>query len=70
LFDGGSADCGAVGEIEGQAGTTSPIRNYLGFPRGISGRRLALSASQQSTFFGAVFVYGGRRDCEVGGLST
>jgi thioredoxin reductase (NADPH) len=45
--------------LGGQAGTTSPIRNYLGFPRGISGRRLALSASQQSTFFGAVFVYGG-----------
>ncbi len=48
-------ECDALG---GQAGTTSRIRNYLGFPRGVSGRRLALSASQQSAFFGAVFVYG------------
>src|SRR5262247_1255618 len=26
--------------LGGQAGTSSRIRNYLGFPRGISGRRL------------------------------
>ena len=30
--------------IGGQAGTSSMIRNYLGFPRGISGMRLAQRA--------------------------
>jgi thioredoxin reductase (NADPH) len=32
----------------GQAGTSSLIRNYLGFPRGISGRELAQRASEQA----------------------
>ena len=32
--------------IGGQAGTSSMIRNYLGFPRGISGMRLALAGPQ------------------------
>lgn len=45
--------------LGGQAGTTSLIRNYLGFTRGISGRRLTLSASQQSVLFGAVFAFAG-----------
>lgn len=40
----------------GQAGTTSLIRNYLGFPRGISGRELALRASEQAIMFGAELV--------------
>jgi thioredoxin reductase (NADPH) len=40
----------------GQAGTTSLIRNYLGFPRGISGRELAWRASQQVIMFGAELV--------------
>jgi thioredoxin reductase (NADPH) len=31
----------------GQAGTTSLIRNYLAFPRGISGRELALRPSSR-----------------------
>jgi thioredoxin reductase (NADPH) len=53
--------------LGGQAGTTSRIRNYLGFPRGIGGQRLALSASQQSAFFGAVFVYGGANRLERSG---
>src|SRR5947209_1361686 len=39
--------------VGGQAGTSSMIRNYLGFPRGISGAALALRAFQQSTMFGA-----------------
>jgi thioredoxin reductase (NADPH) len=43
--------------IGGQAGTSSSIRNYLGFPRGISGRDLAQWASQQANLFGAEFVY-------------
>jgi thioredoxin reductase (NADPH) len=41
----------------GQAGTSARIRNYLGFPRGISGRRLARSARQQAVLFGAEMVY-------------
>jgi thioredoxin reductase (NADPH) len=40
----------------GQAGTTSLIRNYLGFPRGISGQELALRASEQAIMFGAELV--------------
>ncbi|YAL83438.1 FAD-dependent oxidoreductase [Dermacoccaceae bacterium W4C1] len=39
--------------IGGQAGTSSMIRNYLGFPRGISGMRLAQRARSQATRFGA-----------------
>jgi thioredoxin reductase (NADPH) len=37
----------------GQAGTTSLIRNYLGFPRGISGGELAWRATEQAVMFGA-----------------
>jgi thioredoxin reductase (NADPH) len=39
--------------IGGQAGTSSMIRNYLGFPRGVSGMRLALRARVQASRFGA-----------------
>jgi thioredoxin reductase (NADPH) len=42
----------------GQAGTSSRIRNYLGFPNGISGVELAARATQQATRFGTDFVYG------------
>ncbi len=38
--------------IGGQAGTSSMIRNYLGFPRGISGMRLAQRARNQALRFG------------------
>ncbi|AKU17494.1 FAD-dependent oxidoreductase [Luteipulveratus mongoliensis] len=41
--------------IGGQAGTSSMIRNYLGFPRGISGMRLAQRARFQASRFGARF---------------
>lgn len=44
--------------IGGQAGTSSMIRNYLGFPRGISGMRLAQRARVQATRFGARFLVG------------
>jgi thioredoxin reductase (NADPH) len=37
----------------GQAGTSSRIENYLGFPQGISGRDLARRASTQARKFGA-----------------
>ncbi|MGY1620282.1 FAD-dependent oxidoreductase [Geodermatophilus sp. SYSU D00691] len=43
--------------IGGQAGTSSMIRNYLGFPRGIGGADLAHRAWQQATFFGAECVF-------------
>ncbi len=42
----------------GQAGTSSLIRNYLGFPRGISGVELAGRAAEQAWLFGAHFIYG------------
>ncbi|MGI8520464.1 MAG: FAD-dependent oxidoreductase [Actinomycetota bacterium] len=39
--------------VGGQAGTSAMIRNYLGFPWGISGRDLAERASRQAQQFGA-----------------
>ncbi|UYM05502.1 FAD-dependent oxidoreductase [Solicola gregarius] len=47
-----------TGAIGGQAGTSSMIRNYLGFPRGISGMRLAQRARNQAIRFGAQFLTG------------
>ena len=44
--------------IGGQAGTSSMIRNYLGFPRGISGMRLAQRARNQAIRFGTQFFAG------------
>jgi thioredoxin reductase (NADPH) len=43
--------------IGGQAGSSSMIRNYLGFPRGISGGGLAHRAWEQAVLFGAEFVF-------------
>ncbi len=40
----------------GQAGTSSKIENYLGFPMGISGRELAQNALMQAEKFGVRFV--------------
>ncbi|HEY7019830.1 MAG TPA: FAD-dependent oxidoreductase [Ktedonobacterales bacterium] len=40
----------------GQAGTSSLIRNYLGFPKGVSGADLANRASEQAMLFGATLV--------------
>ncbi len=40
----------------GQAGTSSLIRNYLGFNRGVSGDDLANRATEQAWLFGAEFV--------------
>jgi thioredoxin reductase (NADPH) len=42
----------------GQAGTSSRIRNYLGFPDGVSGGELAQRAYQQAWVFGTHLVYG------------
>jgi thioredoxin reductase (NADPH) len=47
-----------VEAIGGQAGTSSMIRNYLGFPRGISGMRLAQRARNQAIRFGTRFFTG------------
>ncbi|WP_051223227.1 FAD-dependent oxidoreductase [Agrococcus lahaulensis] len=41
--------------IGGQAGSSSLIRNYLGFSRGVSGAELAQRAYQQAWVFGARF---------------
>jgi thioredoxin reductase (NADPH) len=43
--------------IGGQAGTSSLIRNYLGFPWGIGGAELAKRATEQAWWFGAVFRF-------------
>jgi thioredoxin reductase (NADPH) len=61
----------------GQAGTSSRIRNYLGFPRGVSGRDLSNRALEQAWFFGARFIMskrgtgiapaGGEYEIELGG---
>ena len=42
--------------IGGQAGSTSLIRNYLGFQRGLSGGDMAQRAYQQAWVFGARFL--------------
>ncbi len=42
--------------VGGQAGTTSAIENYMGFPEGISGAALAERARQQAVKFGAELV--------------
>ena len=42
----------------GQAGTSSKIENYLGFPEGVSGKDLARRALTQAQRFGVEFVTG------------
>ena len=44
---------------DGQAGTSSRIENYLGFPTGVSWRRLALDGFER--FLGKVVHYGAAR---------
>ena len=43
--------------VGGQAAASSLIRNYLGFPRGISGGELAQRAYEQAWLFGTKFVF-------------
>jgi thioredoxin reductase (NADPH) len=45
------------GGIGGQATSSSLIRNYLGFPRGVSGGALAERAYEQAWIFGASFAF-------------
>lgn len=56
--------------IGGQAGTSSMIRNYPGFPRGISGMRLAQRARMQVIRFGGRFLVGWRVDALVPGTGS
>lgn len=46
-----------AGGIGGQARSSSLIRNYLGFAKGVSGGRLAEQAYEQASSFGASFVF-------------
>lgn len=46
-----------AGGIGGQARSSSLIRNYLGFAKGISGSRLAEQAYEQASAFGATFIF-------------
>ncbi|HXT69077.1 MAG TPA: FAD-dependent oxidoreductase [Vicinamibacterales bacterium] len=48
----------------GQAGTSSMIENYLGFPSGVTGADLAARATAQARRFGAELLVG----CEVTGI--
>src|SRR5919199_575595 len=43
--------------VGGQAGTSSLIRNYLGFPWGVGGTELTSRAAKQAWLLGATFVY-------------
>jgi thioredoxin reductase (NADPH) len=43
--------------IGGQAGSSSLIRNYLGFPRGVSGEDLTFRAWEQMLLLGAQFAF-------------
>jgi thioredoxin reductase (NADPH) len=45
------------GSIGGQATSSSSIRNYLGFPRGVTGADLARRAYEQAWVFGARFAF-------------
>jgi len=48
--------------IGGQAGSSSLIRNYLGFARGVSGSSLAMRAYRQAWAFGTEFLVAERVD--------
>ena len=54
--------------IGGQAGSSTRIRNYLGFSRGLSGAELAQRAYQQAWVFGANFLL--TREVEDFGRAT
>jgi len=51
--------------IGGQAGTSSLIRNYLGFQLGISGGELAHRAWEQAIFFGAELVFNSAEEARL-----
>jgi thioredoxin reductase (NADPH) len=43
--------------LGGQAGTSSRIRNFVGFPTGVTGSELAIRAYEQAWLFGAAFHF-------------
>jgi thioredoxin reductase (NADPH) len=45
------------GGVGGQSTSSPLIRNFLGFPRGVTGRRLAQNAFRQAWVFGARFTF-------------
>ena len=55
--------------LGGQAGTSSLIRNYLGFPHGITGAELAFRAFDQAWLFGAELIYGNPATALGGGAT-
>src|SRR3712207_8424201 len=60
-------------DLGGQAGTSSKIENYLGFPTGISGQALAGRAQVQAQKFGARIAVPrtvARLDCEQIGRAS
>jgi thioredoxin reductase (NADPH) len=46
-----------AGPVGGQAATSSMIRNYPGFPQGVSGSTLTSQTFQQAWSFGATFLF-------------
>jgi thioredoxin reductase len=46
-----------AGPVGGQAATSSMIRNYPGFPQGVSGSALTSQTFQQAWSFGATFLF-------------
>ena len=58
--------------IGGQAGTSSRIENYLGFPAGLSGAELAARAALQAEKFSAAILVGSRASMlsSDGGIHT
>ena len=55
-FGGPAHDRRRARGVGGQASASSLIRNFLGFPRGITGAELAQRAYQQAWLFGAKYV--------------
>jgi thioredoxin reductase (NADPH) len=58
------------GAIGGQAGSSSMIRNYLGFARGVGGAELARQAYEQAWVFGTRFLAGREVTCLRSGDDT
>ena len=58
--------------VGGQAGTSSRIENYVGFPAGLSGAELAARAALQAEKFSAAILVGSRAKAlnSVGGVHT
>ena len=58
--------------VGGQAGTSSRIENYLGFPAGLSGAELAARAALQAEKFSAAFLVGSQAKSlnSVGGIHS